>query len=199
VLHCAHDTTRPATIAARRSRGSRLVRTVSAPMLAFLRRVAKVVSPEVVDDIFAFLEAFAGMEEGFRQRAAAVDAVLAGSTSSFVIVTAPTSDAVDESRYLIDRLTASKLGVDAVVVNRCLPRLVGASAATLAAEAPKRGALRGWYNAALDLATAVEAEEAVLAPLRVGLAGTDWRQLQLLDHDIHDLDGIAEIEAMLWA
>lgn len=177
--------------------GSRVVRAVSAPMLALLRRVAKVVSPEVVDDIFAFLEAFAGMEEGFRARARAVEAVLGGPSSRFVIVTTPTAAAVEESRYLAARLVEAGRAVDAIVVNRCHPRLMSIGSARLAAEAPGRGRLRDWYAAGIDLAAAVEAEAELLGPLRAAYPGSSWTEVPLLEHDVHDLGGIAEVAKYL--
>ncbi len=46
-------------------------------MQTFLRTVAKVVGSEVIDDVVAFFRAFEGMEAGFRERALAVEQLLA--------------------------------------------------------------------------------------------------------------------------
>ena len=47
-----------------------VVKAVNVAAQAFLRTVAKVVGAEVIDDAIAFFQAFEGMEEGFRDRAA---------------------------------------------------------------------------------------------------------------------------------
>ena len=57
------------------SRG--FVRAVNVAAQTFLRTVSKVVGGDVVDDAIAFFQAFEGMEEGFRTRAARVEELLA--------------------------------------------------------------------------------------------------------------------------
>src|SRR4029453_5464001 len=64
------------------TRGVLRAARVAAP--AFLRTVARVVGSEVIDDAIAFFRAFQGMEEGFRNRAARVDQLLAEDTTRFV-------------------------------------------------------------------------------------------------------------------
>jgi anion-transporting ArsA/GET3 family ATPase len=87
----------------------------------FLRTVGKVVGSEVVDDIVAFFRAFEGMEQGFRERAASVTTLLADADTSFVLVTSPRRDAVEEAEFFAKRLRESGLAVGALVVNRVHP------------------------------------------------------------------------------
>ena len=61
------------------SRG--IVKAVNVAAQTFLRTVSKVVGGDVVDDAVAFFQAFEGMEEGFRQRAARVNELLAAPTA----------------------------------------------------------------------------------------------------------------------
>ncbi|MGH9268818.1 MAG: ArsA family ATPase, partial [Acidimicrobiales bacterium] len=98
------------------------LKTVSVATMALLRVVSKVVGAEVVSDAVAFFQAFEGMQEGFRRRATAVLGLLAGAGCSFVLVTAPRREAVDEAGYFARRLADAGIGVDALVVNRLHPR-----------------------------------------------------------------------------
>jgi anion-transporting ArsA/GET3 family ATPase len=83
------------------SRG--IVRAVNVAAQAFLRTVSKVVGGEVVDDAIAFFQAFEGMEEGFRRRAARVNELLAAPQTAFVLVASPRRDTVTEAHFFVDR------------------------------------------------------------------------------------------------
>src|SRR5690242_20212080 len=104
------------------------LRVASAAVQAFLRRVTRIVGAEVVDDVVAFFRAFEGMEQGFRDRATAVEQLLADESTAFVLVTAARRDAVDEAEFFADRLAESGLGVAALVVNRMLPAFAAGDA-----------------------------------------------------------------------
>ena len=171
--------------------GNRLVRSLTAPLLSFWRRVAKVVSPEVVDDTLAFLEAFAGMEDGFRSRAGDVERLLQAPTTSFVLVSAPTAAAVDESVYFADRLRRADIALDALVVNRMHPR-PEVSVEELGGSGDG-DALTPYRDAVADLHRLADAEAAQLRPLLDSLDPAQVTTVPLLDHDIHDLTGITEI------
>ena len=129
--------------------------------------IARVISPEVVDDTLAFIEAFGGMEEGFRERAKAVDALLADDTTAFVLVTAPQGEAVDESCYFASQLRDSELEVAAVVVNRLQPRFTDATVAEIVAahHASAAGTTAAPQLALLaDLARLADAEDRPSSP-----------------------------------
>jgi anion-transporting ArsA/GET3 family ATPase len=113
------------------------MRVAGVAVQAFFRTVAKVVGVEVIDDIVAFFRAFEGMEQGFRERATSVTALLADPATGFVLVTSPRRDAVQEAEFFADRLRASELAVTALVVNRVHPQFAtsGASAERLRAHA----------------------------------------------------------------
>ena len=79
------------------------MRVAGVALQTFLRTVGRVVGTAVIDDVVAFFRAFEGMEDGFRERAATVLALLADPGTRFVLVTAPQRDAVDEAVYFADR------------------------------------------------------------------------------------------------
>src|SRR5687768_13928356 len=101
------------------------VKAVSFATQAFLRTVSKVVGGQVVSDAVAFFQAFEGMEQGFRERAQHVMALLADPGTAFVLVASPRRDAVEEALFFADKLLESGIGVDALVVNRLHPRFGG--------------------------------------------------------------------------
>jgi len=173
--------------------GRRITRKVTAPLLVVLRRVARVVSPEVVDDTFAFIEAFSGMEDGFRERAASVDTLFADPATAFVVVTGGAAEAVDESCFFADRLRESGLSIRALVINRLQPRF-GSIAAL---DVPQMSG-RSDLEVLAALTALADAEERELAPLLERCPDAAVARVPQLDHDVHDLDGIAEVaEAML--
>ncbi|MEA3076897.1 MAG: hypothetical protein QOF60_1805, partial [Actinomycetota bacterium] len=88
---------------------------------AFLRTISRVVGGEVVADAVAFFQAFEGMEQGFRDRAASVLSLLQAPSTAFVLVTSPRRDAVAEAAFFLDRLSEASIVVSALVVNRLHP------------------------------------------------------------------------------
>jgi anion-transporting ArsA/GET3 family ATPase len=88
---------------------------------ALLRTISKVAGSEIVEDAMAFFRAFDGMEEGFRERARGVEALLADPGTAFVLVAAPRRDSVEEARFFADRLAKAHQPVAALVVNRLHP------------------------------------------------------------------------------
>ena len=80
------------------------LRVASVAVQTFLRTVAQVVGSEVIDDVVAFFRAFEGMEAGFRDRALAVEELLAAPDTAFVLVTSPRRDAMEEAQFFAQQL-----------------------------------------------------------------------------------------------
>ena len=98
------------------------LRVVNVAAQAFLRTLSRVVGGDAIADAIAFFQAFDGMEEGFRQRANAVDELLKSTDTAYVLVTGPRHDTIEEARYFARRLTDSGTPPVAVIVNRVHPR-----------------------------------------------------------------------------
>ena len=62
-----------------------IVKAVNVAAQAFLRTVSKVVGGDVVRDAVTFFQAFDGMEQGFRDRAAEVLDLLSHESTAFVL------------------------------------------------------------------------------------------------------------------
>jgi anion-transporting ArsA/GET3 family ATPase len=183
------------------------LRVAGIAVQGFLRAAGKVVGSEVIEDIVAFFRAFEGMEQGFRQRAEAVAALLAEPDTAFVLVTTPRRDSVDEAEFFAARLRESELRVAALVVNRVHPEFDAAhlDALPLRKEASRLAQSEGAAAARLaaryeNLAdyTALarrERDELARAGARIGTDSVAY--LPSLAHDIVDFTSLESIEALL--
>jgi anion-transporting ArsA/GET3 family ATPase len=181
------------------SRG--FVKAVNVAAQTFLRTVSKVVGGDVVDDAIAFFQAFEGMEEGFRRRAARVNELLAAPETAFVLVASPRRDTVEEAHFFAERLGEGGIDVQALVVNRVHPtfgRTVTeqAAAATAArAETMAGTELGGLYRNLADFEAVASREQAHLAGLADAVAPAPLVWVPFLRSDVHDLAGVDEIAA----
>ena len=107
---------------------------------ALLRTISRVAGADIVRDAVAFFQAFEGMEEGFRRRAARVRELLIQADTAFILVASPRPDSVDEAVHFAGKLAESDMSVTALVVNRVQPRFADD---TLLASLPPSGAGTG--------------------------------------------------------
>ncbi len=168
-----------------------------------LRTIGKVVGGDVLADAVAFFQAFEGMETGFRDRADSVAELLHSPVTQYVLVASPRLDTVEEARYFAARLADSNLTVAAVVVNRLQPRfgnVTSSDAARNAARAQDDGDndLAALWRNLSEVRALADAEEGVIAPLVAEIGETAIQRVPLLAEDVHDLDGLREIEHYLF-
>lgn len=179
------------------------LKVIGAATQPVLKAIGRVVGSEVLADSVAFFQAFAGMEEGFRDRARAVDALIRAEATSFVVVASPRADTVDEAVWFASQLVEQGVGAAAAIVNRAHPRFGDGSAGD-ADEAARSSRDAGddvlaalWENVA-ELRRVREAEMATLTPL-VDIVGPGAvAVLPLLDTDVHDLAGLRRIVGHLF-
>jgi anion-transporting ArsA/GET3 family ATPase len=169
------------------------MRAVNFATQAFLRTIGKVVGSEVVTDAVTFFQAFEGMEDGFRQRAQGVQALLADRCTAFLLVTSPRRDAARETEFFAEKLGEAGIDVDALIVNRMHPRFPPVAPAS-AGEAE----LSSLYRNLADLTRLSDGEEAHVAALsrRVGAPAVCVPELET---DVHDLPGLARVAAAVFA
>jgi anion-transporting ArsA/GET3 family ATPase len=103
--------------------GGGVLRMANAAAATFLRIVKRIVGAEVLEDTAEFFGNLEGMYEGFKQRAAEVAALLKSQATSFVVVTSPSEDSVNEAMFFATRLNEAGLPFGALVVNRVHPRI----------------------------------------------------------------------------
>ncbi len=167
---------------------------------ALLRTIAKVAGADIVRDAVTFFQAFEGMEEGFRTRAARVRQLLAEEDTSFVVVASPRPDSVEEAVHFVGKLSESDMAVTALVVNRVQPRFADHDQlATLPdSTGPAAGALSQLVDNLAGYTAASDREERALADLVEKVAPAPVYRVPLLNTDIHDLDGLGSIADLLF-
>ncbi|HVF33357.1 MAG TPA: ArsA-related P-loop ATPase [Acidimicrobiales bacterium] len=165
------------------------LKAVSIATQTFLRTISRVVGGEVVADAVAFFQAFEGMEQGFRDRAAEVLAMLKAPTTAFVLVTSPRRDAVEEASFFADKLGESGIGVDGLVVNRVHPSF---------GDAPVPAGFGALSENLADFRRIAEREAHHVEALAGRVAPAPVARVPFLADDVHDLDGLARVGASLF-
>jgi anion-transporting ArsA/GET3 family ATPase len=192
-------------------------KAVGAGVQAFLRTVSKVVGTEVINDVVAFFRAFEGMEEGFRDRATQVVALLADPSSSFLLVTSPRRDAVEEATFFAERLAESDIPVEGLVVNRVHPgfgeeRVEGlrARAETLTRKQKEMPAIEGdgadpagrlatLYGNLADFRQVAERERYHVAGVKARAGRAAVAYVPFLPRDVYDFEALGEVGRHLFA
>ena len=166
------------------------LRAVSVATQALLRTISKVAGAEIVQDAVTFFQAFEGMEEGFRLRADHVRQLLGRPTTSFVLVTSPRQDAVDEAGWFAAKLNESGLAVEGLVVNRVHPPFASTAPLPRAPEASDLAVLESNLR---DQQAVNAREEATVARIVTEVAPSPVVRVPLLDVDVHDMAGLATV------
>jgi anion-transporting ArsA/GET3 family ATPase len=178
------------------------MKAVNVAAQAFVRTVGKVVGGEVLDDALAFFQAFDGMEAGFRDRAAAVQALLTSDETAYVLVASPRADTVEEAAFFARKLAETHLPVEALIVNRMHPRFGEGRAEADRARAETFGpstAIGALYANLADFRQMADEEEAELAGLAEQVAPAPVVRVPFLADDVHDLGTLTEIGSHLFA
>jgi anion-transporting ArsA/GET3 family ATPase len=188
--------------------GRAYLKAMSFATQLLLRTIGKVAGSEIVEDTVAFFQAFEGMEQGFRDRAARVERLLADDGTGFVVVAAPRRDSIDEAVFFADKLAGSGRTLDVLVVNRVHPDFGPAieegpePAATphrldgTGRDGTGRDGTAGWRaltSNLADMAAVVARESAFLATVELAVGPAPVVRVPVLDDDVHDLDGLASV------
>lgn len=171
-------------------RGLRVLSVAAQPLL---RSIGKVIGSEVLADALAFFQAFDGMETGFRNRADEVIELLHGDRTRFVLVASPRIDTIDEARFFAGKLVDKDLAVAAVIVNRATPDFGKPEG-----KRPKRVAEAALYDNQAELHELAVGERDHISPL-VADTRRQPTWVPLLPGDVHDLEALDTIRALLFA
>jgi anion-transporting ArsA/GET3 family ATPase len=183
------------------------LRVASIAVQTFLHTVARVVGSEAIDDVVSFFRAFEGMEAGFRDRALAVEALLAAPETGFVLVTSPRRDAMEEAEYFSQQLEGNGKKIDALIVNRVHPsfgdeapaglRAAGEELARLDNPAARR--LEQRYENLADFREIAELERADVKGVQARVGATTISYVPYLARDVYDFSALREIGTLLLA
>ena len=184
------------------------LRVANVAVQTFLRTVARVVGSEAIDDVVAFFRAFEGMEVGFRDRAMAVEALLAAPETGFVLVTSPRRDAMEEARFFSEQLERGGQAIDALIVNRVHPQFGDEDPAGLRAAAaeldrtpdsPAARRLAARYENLADFRDIAELERAHLVGVQARVGATTISFVPYLSRDVYDFSALREISSLLFS
>ena len=170
------------------------------------KAVTAIIGGQVLNDMQAFVSAFDTLFGGFRQRAQRTFELLQAEGTAFLVVAAPEPDALREAAYFVERLSAERMPLAGLVVNRASSDPGGdltPSAAMAGYEAlrdkPEDSArmAAGLLRLHADRKLVVERETRLRSRFATAHPGVRTVVLPALPSDIHDLDGLRRIGDLL--
>src|SRR3954463_4787350 len=163
-------------------------------VFSILQRVTGV---DLLRDLSVFFRSLGGMIDGFTERAKRVGALLEDPATTFLIVTAPRHDPVEEAIYFHRKLRDADLPFGGLVVNRVHQPPDDALGAAVASDLGPALAQRVTV-ATRELAALAARDAANVRRLRDALAAPPTILVPELDDDVHDLDGLARVRSHLF-
>jgi anion-transporting ArsA/GET3 family ATPase len=185
--------------------GLRLIGRGTGLVFGLLRRVT---GAELLSDLSDFFRLLGGLIGGFRERAAQVEALLRAPGTTFLLVTSPEREPIDEAIFFRRRLQSAQMALCGAIVNRVHADELGTDEAGLAdlPAALERDAglspalARSVAAAFADEHALARRDAANVAHLRARLGdGVPLACVPLLDDDVHDVDGLVRLGAELFA
>jgi len=160
-------------------------------LFSVMKRITGV---DLLQDLSDFFSSFGEMAQGFRERAKAVKELLADDRTTFLLVTSPAHEAIDEAKFFRDKIEEAGMPFGAVIVNR------------MHEEEPGQDDLAGLSP---ELAQKVEANFEDFHTLAVrdrqnveeltgDMGDVPLILIPYLDDDIHSLEGIEAINSHLF-
>lgn len=170
------------------------------------RTLGRFTGQAVLADLGDFLQGFQGMYDGFKERAAAVHALLSRPEVGFVLVTSASPIAIAETLALHERLHAESMPIAGLVANRVTPDLWpdggalpdrSALAAALAAAGVAENDLAERLASTLAEHQALAAADRRALSRLVGSLEAPRSLVPRLESDVHDLVGLARLAERL--
>jgi anion-transporting ArsA/GET3 family ATPase len=195
--------------------GMKLLGRSGGILFSALKRITGI---DLLQDLSEFFQSFGGMAEGFSERAQRVKELLGDRRTTFLLVTAPERDPIDEAIYFWRRLKEAKLPFGGAVVNKVHPdylQVAEEAGSDTASEALDRlvpeleRSLDGTPGAA-ELAKKVaenfenyrmlaERDRENMRLLTERITGDCVLEVPYFDEDVHDIAGLAQIDRYLFA
>jgi len=166
--------------------------------------LTKILGAQVLRDMQTFVAAFDTLFGGFRQRAQKTFELLQADGTAFLVVAAPEPDALREAAYFVERLSEDDMPLAGLVVNRTSPPPLGDVSAEEAAAAAARlrnddpGSLTaGLLRLHADRGRLVERETRLRRRFEAAHPQVPTAVVPALAGDVHDLDGLRQVGALL--
>jgi anion-transporting ArsA/GET3 family ATPase len=178
-------------------------RLMTAGMGAVTSTMAKIVGAQVLKDLQMFVAAFDTLFGGFRNRAQQTYEMLQTKETAFLVVAAPEPDALREAAYFVERLDSEHMPLAGLVVNRATAGLEGLSAEQAIAAAERlEGAgsstpTAGMLRLHADRMRRVARETRLRQRFSAAHPHVPTAVVPALSTDVHDLDGLREVGALI--
>jgi anion-transporting ArsA/GET3 family ATPase len=168
-------------------------------VFSVLRRVTGV---DLLQDLSVFFGALGGLIGGFRERAAGVKKLLADPATTFLIVTSPEREPVDEAIFFRGKLREANMPFGGLIVNRVQLDLVEGDPEEVAGELRDElgdELVEKVADTLRELQVLARRDLASLSRLMEELDVAEPTVVPLLEGDVHDVDGLAQVHHHLFA
>ena len=178
----------------------------AAPASLVLRTLARFTGADFLRDLAAFMGAFEGMYEGFKERATNVKRLLQSREAAFVLVTSPNPLTISEALFFHGTLKADGIETAAVIVNRVQrdPRRHGGAVsleqireALQLAQIEDHGLSDRLCTTLTEQSTLADLDRREVDRLRPTLGTVPLYVVPRLRKDVHDLTGLWQIDEYL--
>lgn len=160
------------------------------------KTISRFTGTETLQQLADFMLNISGMNEGFKQRAHQTRALLEAPTTSFVLVTGPMPERLDEAIYFHTLLQQNKMKIAALVVNRVhapVPPSLWDEVARLPPDLQRK------YQDTLKENDHLARQDARgIERLREACGGTPMVLVPRFELDVHDLKGLFTTSEWLW-
>jgi anion-transporting ArsA/GET3 family ATPase len=177
--------------------GGKIIGRGTGVVFSLLKRVTGV---DLLEDLSVFFRSLSGLIDGFTERAERVGALLEDPATTFLIVTSPQHDPVEEAIYFHRKLEEAGMPFGGMVVNRihAPSRANGEVPAELVDELGEALAARV-ADSAREQAALADRDLAAIEHLEAALRSPPTVRVPELEDDVHDIDGLALVRAHLFA
>ena len=166
--------------------------------------LTKIVGAQILRDMQTFVAAFDTLFGGFRQRATKTFQLLQAPGTAFLVVAAPEPDALREAAYFVERLSADRMPLAGLVVNRAsaAPESpLSADEAMTAAERLRRddpdSLTAGLLRLHADRVRIVAREAHLRSRFAAAHPTVPTVVVPALSGDVHDVEGLRRIGDLL--
>ena len=188
--------------------GMRVVGRSGGVLFSALKRITGI---DLLQDLSEFFQSFGDMAQGFSERAQRVKELLGQRGTTFLLVTAPEREAIDEGVFFWRRLKEARLPFGGVVVNKVHRDFVGELASGSQDGIAPTGLdeelerLLGDQDLADRVRENFERYQALAARDRENMARLVERleedcvvHVPYFDEDVHDVAGLAQVNSYLF-
>ena len=179
-------------------------RLMTAGVSIVTNTLTKILGAQILRDMQTFVAAFDTLFGGFRARATKTFELLQADGTAFLVVAAPEADALREAAYFVERLSADRMPLCGLVINRASSTPGGSLSADEATSAATRlrrtdpdSLTAGLLRLQADRVRMVERETHLRSRFAAAHPRVATVVVPALSTDVHDLDGLRRIGACL--